>query len=262
MRAVLGKSTALLTEIWLPILTVVAWWTLSSKSTSLYFPPLSRIISKLGEVVTTRFASDILPSLQNLAAGLCISVILGVICGLALGLLPPLYTAFQPLLEFMRAIPGVALLPVALFMFGIGSDMKVAIIVFGAFWPVLMNTIDGIRGIDILVKDVSRSYNIRRRDHLTRIVLPAAAPQIIAGIRISVSLGVILIVASEYVASTEGIGYIELQSARQYYMDVMWAALLLLGVLGYLLNVLFRVVEHRLLRWHRGLRGTDQGGTK
>lgn len=262
MRPILGKSTALLTEIWLPIVAVGAWWILSSRSTSLYFPPLSRIFSKVGEVVTTRFASDILPSLQNLGAGLCISVILGVICGLALGLLPPLYTVFQPLLEFMRAIPGVALLPIALFMFGIGSDMKVAIIVFGAFWPVLMNTVDGIRGIDILVKDVSRSYSIRRWDHLARIVLPAASPQIIAGIRISVSLGVILIVASEYIASTEGIGYIQLLSARQYQMDVMWAALLLLGVLGYLSNVLFRVVEHRLLRWHRGLRGTDLGGQK
>ncbi|MDQ1060829.1 sulfonate transport system permease protein [Arthrobacter globiformis] len=260
MRAVLGKTTNLVTEVWLPVAGFLAWWILSSTSTSLYFPPLSRITTEIGTVMTARFETDILPSLQNLGAGLAVSVILGIAIGLLLGLVPALYTALQPLLEFMRAIPGVALLPIALFMFGIGAEMKVAIIVFGAFWPVLMNTIDGIRGIDVLVKDVARSYTIRRRDYLWRIILPAASPQIIAGIRISVSLGVILIVASEYVASTEGIGYIELQSARQYDMDVMWAALLILGILGYLSNVLFRIIEHRLLRWHRGLRGTDQGG--
>lgn len=259
MNKVLAKSGTILTEIWLPIAVFAAWWISSAGSTSLYFPPLPRIVTKLGEVLSTRFASDILPSLQNFGLGLGIAVIAGIAVGLALGTLPRVHNALKPLLEFMRAIPGVAILPVALFIFGIGSDMKVAIIVFGAFWPVLLNTIDGILGVDGLVKEVARSYTIRRADYIFRILLPAASPQIIAGVRISVSLGIILIVASEYIASTEGIGYLQLQSARLFQMDVMWAALLLLGVLGYVANVLFRFVEHRLLRWHRGVRGTAQG---
>ncbi|WP_142061149.1 ABC transporter permease [Pseudarthrobacter sp. B4EP4b] len=259
MNKVLTQSKTIAVEIWLPIGLFVLWWFATAGSTSLYFPPLPRIVAKLGEILSTRFASDILPSLQNFGLGLGIAILAGITLGLALGALPPVHEALKPVLEFMRAIPGVAILPVALFIFGIGSDMKVAIIVFGAFWPVLLNTIDGIRGVDGLVKEVSRSYKIRPVDYIFRILLPAASPQIIAGVRISVSLGIILIVASEYIASTEGIGYIQLQSARLFQMDVMWAALLLLGVLGYVANALFRLVEHGLLRWHRGVRGTSQG---
>jgi ABC-type nitrate/sulfonate/bicarbonate transport system permease component len=146
-----------------------------------------------------------------------------------------------------------------LVIFGLGTSMKIAVIAFGALWPVLLNTVDGVRGVDRLILDVGRCYRIGGWHALSRIILPSASPQIIAGVRISVSLGVILIVASEYIASTEGIGYLELQSARQYQMGVMWATLLLLGVLGYLANVSFRLVENRLLRWHRGLRGNTQG---
>ncbi len=256
----MSRPQTLLIEIWLPILLFTVWWFASAGSTSIYFPPLERIIGGLGDLLTTRFASDIVPSLRNFGQGLAIAVVLGLLIGTVLGMVPRLYRALQPLLEFMRAIPGVAILPIALFMFGIGPSMKVAVIAFGAFWPILLNTIDGVRSVDGLVREVSRSYRIRLVDYIWRVVLPAASPQIISGLRISVSLGVILIVASEYIASTEGIGYIELQSARMFQMDVMWAALLLLGVLGYVANVLFRLIEHVVLRWHRGARGNVLGG--
>ena len=249
----------LLVEIWLPVLAFAGWWAASANSQSIYFPPLQKIVGRMGELLTTRFQSDLGPSLQNFGTGLLIAVVLGIGAGLALGLLPRLYTALQPILEFLRAVPGVAILPVMLFIFGIGPSMKVAVIAFGALWPILLNTVDGIRGVDGLVREVSRSYRLRPADHIFRVLLPAASPQIISGIRLSVSLGVILIVASEYIASTEGIGYVELQSSRLFQMDTMWAALLILGVLGYAVNVLFRFVEHIVLRWHRGARGS-QGG--
>ncbi|MCG2623043.1 ABC transporter permease [Arthrobacter sp. I2-34] len=260
MNAVLARSRTLLIEIWMPVLVFALWWAASAGSQSLYFPPLPRIVSQLGELLASRFASDVLPSLQNFGLGLLIAVVLGIGLGMLLGLVPALYRPLQPLLEFLRAIPGVAILPVMLFIFGIGTEMKVAVIAFGALWPVLLNTVDGVRSVDGLVREVSRSYRLRLADYLWRVVLPAASPQIISGIRISVSLAVVLIVASEYIASTEGIGYVQLQSARLFQMDLMWAALLLLGVLGYLVNILFRYVEHVVLRWHRGARGNNQGG--
>jgi ABC-type nitrate/sulfonate/bicarbonate transport system permease component len=259
MRTVRRRLGPVLIEIWLPIAIIVVSWIVSARFNSLYFPPLSSIWSDMRQVLLHNFTSDIVPSLQNFAAGLALAVALGLGLGLALGLNDKLYQALQPLLEFMRAIPGVAILPVMLVIFGIGTNMKVAVIAFGALWPVLLNTIDGVRGVDRLILDVARGYRIRGWHALTRIVLPSASPQIIAGVRISVSLGVILIVASEYIASTEGIGYLELQSARQYQMGVMWATLLMLGVLGYLANASFRLFENRLLRWHRGLRGNTQG---
>jgi ABC-type nitrate/sulfonate/bicarbonate transport system permease component len=259
MKTAQRRLAPVLIEIWLPVAIVAVSWVVSSRFTSLYFPPLSRIWADMRQVLTHNFASDIVPSLQNFALGLAIAVFLGVGLGLALGLNDGLYRALQPILEFMRAIPGVAILPVMLVIFGLGTSMKIAVIAFGALWPVLLNTVDGVRGVDRLILDVGRCYRIGGWHALSRIILPSASPQIIAGVRISVSLGVILIVASEYIASTEGIGYLELQSARQYQMGVMWATLLLLGVLGYLANVSFRLVENRLLRWHRGLRGNTQG---
>ncbi|MDQ0239547.1 ABC transporter permease [Arthrobacter bambusae] len=254
-----SRSGSLLVEIWLPVLAVALWWVAGTDSQSIYFPPLQKIVGRIGELLSTRFLSDIAPSLQNFGSGLLIAVVVGMGTGLALGLVPRLYTAVQPILEFLRAVPGVAILPVMLFIFGIGSSMKVAVIAFGALWPILLNTVDGVRGVDGLVREVSRSYRLRAREYIFRVLLPAASPQIISGIRLSVSLGVILIVASEYIASTEGIGYVELQSSRLFQMDVMWAALLILGVLGYAANILFRFVEHIVLRWHRGARGS-QGG--
>lgn len=254
------RALTIITEIWLPILLFAIWWFASADSTSIYFPSLQSILEALGEMLTQRFASDIVPSLQNLGMGLLIAIVSGIAIGALLGLSPGLYRAFQPLLEFMRAIPGVALLPVMLVIFGIGSSMKIAVIAFGAFWPIMMNTVDGVLSVDGMTREVSKSYRLRRFDHVLRVVLPAASPQIISGMRLSVSLSVILIVASEYIASTEGIGYIELMSARMYQMDTMWASLLLLGVLGYVANVLFRYVEHVVLRWHRGVRGNTQGG--
>ena len=253
------RTLTILAEIWLPILLVALWWFASASSTSIYFPSLQRILAALVEMLTERFGSDIVPSLQNLGAGLAIAIVAGMGIGVLLGLSPRLYGAFQPLLEFMRAIPGVAILPVMLVIFGIGSSMKIAVIAFGAFWPIMMNTVDGILGVDGMTREVSKAYKVRLFDHIFRVVLPAASPQVISGLRLSVSLSVILIVASEYIASTEGIGYLELMSARLFQMDTMWASLLLLGVLGYVANVLFRYVEHVVLRWHRGVRGNHQG---
>lgn len=247
--------TGVLRELWVPVLIVVVWFVVSQQSTSIYFPPLADILNELWIILTQRFASDIVPSLSNFAIGLAIAIVVGIGVGVFLGLNRMLNRAVHPLLEFARAVPGIAIVPIALFIFGIGSPMKIAVIAFGALWPILLSTIDGIRSVDPLVLDVSRTMRLRRGLHLRQVVFPSALPQIMAGLRISISLGIILILASEYFASTEGIGYIELQAARQYQLAVMWAALLLLGILGYLVNLAFRVVEHRVLRWHRGLRG-------
>ena len=183
--------------------------------------------------------------------------ILGICLGLLFGLARRLYDAVRPLFEFARATPGVAILPIALVFFGPGTSMKVFVIFFGAFWPVFLNTIDGVRGLDPIVRDTAQAFNLSMRDRVFKVLLPAASPQILTGVRISVSLGVVLIVASEYIASTEGIGYVELQSARTFAITEMWSALLLLGVLGYVVNLIYRLIEHRLLAWHRGLHATS-----
>lgn len=250
-----GRLARLGLELAAPALIIATWWIASSGSTSLYFPSLSSIMTSFRDVwLFSRFGSDAVPSLVHLAEGLALATVLGVLGGLVLGLVPVLADAFAPVLEFLRALPGVALVPAALLFLGIGPTMQIAVIVSAAVWPILLNTVDGVRSVDPMVNDVARSYRVRWRDRLLRLVLPAASPQIVAGMRTALSIGIVMIVFSELVGSTNGIGYQLLQAQRGFAISEMWASMILLGILGYVLNFAFRALENLLLGWHRGMR--------
>jgi len=246
-------------ELVLPVTAVAAWWIFSSGSTSAYFPPLSDSVSALQRVwLFSHFMSDAVPSLLHLAAGLSIALVMGVTAGLLLGLVPFLADAWAPVLEFARATPGVALVPAALLLFGIGTEMQISLIAYGTVWPILLNTVDGVRSVDTVVRDVVTSYRLRRRDRVLRVVLPAASPQIVAGVRTALSIGITVIVFSEMAGSTNGIGFRILQAQRQFAIADMWAGMLFLGIVGYLVNIAFRGMESYLLRWHRGMQRMEQ----
>jgi ABC-type nitrate/sulfonate/bicarbonate transport system permease component len=242
-------------ELWMPVALFAAWWITSSDSTSPYFPSLSSILSAFKrDWLFAQVPTDLVPSVEHLAVGLLLAAAFGIALGVAIGLTPVFYEAVSPLLEFLRAIPGVALIPVAVLILGLGAQMKISVIAYATAWPILLNTIDGVRGIDPLIKDVARSYRLTRKARLVGVILPAASPQIIAGIRTSLSLGISVIVFSELVGSTNGIGYSILQNQRQFALPDMWAGMILLGLLGYGINVAFRGFEHFVLAWHRGMR--------
>ncbi|MFE2183541.1 ABC transporter permease [Streptomyces sp. NPDC059455] len=246
-------------ELILPVSAVAAWWFFSSGSTSAYFPPLSDSVEALQRVwLFSHFASDAVPSLLHLATGMGIALVIGVAAGLVLGLVPFLANACSPLLEFARATPGVALVPAALLLFGIGADMQVSLIAYGTVWPILLNTVDGVLSVDPVVRDVATSYRLRRSDRVLRVVLPAASPQIIAGARTALSIGITVIVFSEMAGSTNGIGFRILQAQRSFAIADMWAGMLFLGIIGYLVNIAFRGLENYLLRWHRGTQRMEQ----
>jgi ABC-type nitrate/sulfonate/bicarbonate transport system permease component len=152
-------------------------------------------------------------------------------------------------------MPPPALLPISVILaHSIGNRQKIAFIAFFCIFPVLLNTIAGIRGIDPTLIDTARSYGIPRRERIRRIVLPASFPQIMAGLRVSLALAVIMMVLTEYFSSTNGVGYVLLISKNTFQLVPMWAAILLIGVLGYLINFVFLLVEKRVLAWHRGWR--------
>jgi ABC-type nitrate/sulfonate/bicarbonate transport system permease component len=242
-------------EIAVPVALLVVWGVWSAQAQTFYFPPLTDILEQFRETwLFERVGSDVLPSLARLGAGYALAVVAGVVAGIPLGLSRTARRAASPLVEFLRAIPPPALLPPAIVLIGIGDTMKVLIIAFVCVWPVLLNTIDGITGIDPTLNDTARVYGVRGADRLRRIVLPAASPQIFAGMRTSLSLAVILMVISEMVASTNGIGFFVLESQRSFAIPEMWSGILLLGILGYVLNLVFVGVERRVLAWHRGAR--------
>jgi ABC-type nitrate/sulfonate/bicarbonate transport system permease component len=252
-----GKGLPLVLEITVPILVLVVIGVWTSASDSYYYPPLLDVLKTFKDTwLFSRFGSDVVPSLVRMGVGFTIAVVAGVSIGMVLGRSRRLRTAASPIVEFLRAIPPPALLPFAILVIGVGASMKIFIIAFVCVWPILLNTIDGAAGIDPTLEDTTRVYGIDKRETLLRVVLPAAAPQIFAGLRTAVSLALILMVISEMVASTNGIGYFILQSQRTFAIPEMWSGILLLGILGYALNGTFVMIERRVLRWHRGARAS------
>jgi ABC-type nitrate/sulfonate/bicarbonate transport system permease component len=251
------SALALALEIGVPILLLVLWGVWSAGSQSFYFPPLTKILSTFKDTwLFSRIGTDAVPSLLRLLAGYAIACVVAIAVGLALALVPALRKAADPIVQFLRAIPPPALLPFGILVMGVGTSMKVFIIAFVCLWPVLLNTMDGIAAIDPTLTETSRVYGVRGRDRIVYVLLPSAAPQIFAGMRTALSLALILMVISEMVASTNGIGYFVLQSQRSFAIPEMWSGIVLLGILGYVLNLIFTLVERRVLRWHRGARAS------
>lgn len=247
------KRLGAVLEVLVPLGLLVLWGVWSASSDTFYYPPLTEILETFMDTwVFERVMSDVVPSVLRLGVGYAIAVVVAIAVGIPLGLNATARRAASPIVEFLRAIPPPALLPLAIVVVGVGNLMKVLIIAFVCLWPVLLNTIDGIRGIEPTLNDTARVYGVRGLTRLRLITLPAAAPQIFAGMRTSLSLAVILMVISEMVASTNGIGFFVLQSQREFAIPEMWSGIVLLGILGYVLNVLFVLVERRVLAWHRG----------
>jgi ABC-type nitrate/sulfonate/bicarbonate transport system permease component len=250
------KSAKIAAEIAVPVAILLAWQLWTAHAHSPKFPRLSTILVTFQDMwLFSQFGQHVVPSLMRIGAGFAIAVVVGVAIGIPVGLSPLLHKAAMPHIEYWRAMPPPALLPISvLLLHSIGNTQKIAFIAFFCIFPVLLNTIDGVRGIDPTLIETARSYGIPRHERIRRLALPAALPQIVAGMRTSLALAVITMVLSEYFSSTNGVGYVLLISKNTFQLAPMWAAIVLIGVLGYLLNVLFLIVERRVLAWHRGWR--------
>ena len=250
------SALAVALEIAVPVAILAAWQIWTATADSPKFPKLSTILVEFRHLwLFSEFGTHVVPSLERIGLGFGIAVVAGVALGIPLGLSRWGRLWAMPHIEYWRAMPPPALLPISVVLLHtIGNVQKVAFIAFFCLFPVLLNTIDGVRGIDPTLVDTARSYGVRGVERIRRIVLPAALPQIVAGMRNSLSLAVIMMVLSEYFSSTSGVGYVLLISKNTFQLAPMWAAIVLIGLLGYLLNVIFLLVERRVLAWHRGWR--------
>jgi ABC-type nitrate/sulfonate/bicarbonate transport system permease component len=252
------RTLKIAAEITVPILLLLAWqlWTVHANDPN--FPRLTTIVVQFQKLwLFSHFGSDVVPSLERIGLGYLLAVVVGIVLGIPIGLSRWGRLWALPHIEYWRAVPPPALLPISIVLVhSIGNKQKIAFIGFFCIFPVLLNTVDGVRGIEPTLLDTARSYGIGGLERIRRIVLPAALPQIAAGMRISLSLAVITMVLSEYFSSTSGVGYVLLISKNTFQLAPMWAAIVLIGVLGYLLNVVFLLAERRLLAWHRGWRAS------
>ncbi|MEU0740451.1 ABC transporter permease subunit [Streptomyces sp. NPDC006134] len=243
----------------LPVVLVAAWWAASAGSTDVYWPPLRTVLGRFPEVWTgERWRADVLPSVGRLTAGYALAAVAGVALGTLVGSFRRVRAVCEPVLEFLRAVPPPVLVPVIMLFAGIGDTMKIVVIASGCVWPVLLNTVEGVRALDPVRAETARSYGVTGVRRLTRVVLPSAGPQIFTGLRQALSIGIILMVISEMFAASNGLGFTLVQFQRGFAIPEMWTGILLLGLLGFVLSVLFRLVERRVLGWYDGLRAAGR----
>ncbi|MEI5103372.1 ABC transporter permease [Streptomyces sp. PmtG] len=255
MRGRLAQPTLrfLLSRGWLLAVLVVCWEGAARRAEDIYFPPPSRIVRVLASDLPV---DDLLPSLGHLLLGWAIAGVAGIGIGVVIGLSPVAFHLLDPVLQFGRAVPPPTLIPFFTVAFGLGTSMQLATIVFGVVWPVLLNTADGVRSVEPVQLDSARVFGVTGPALLRHVVLPAAAPKIFAGLRVALGFALILMVIAELMGSGDGIGSRLNAAEREFRPDQLWAAILLLGAVGCVLNGAFLLVERKALAWHRGARGT------
>jgi ABC-type nitrate/sulfonate/bicarbonate transport system permease component len=196
-----------------------------------------------------RLPVQLFPSLARIFVGFGIAVLVAVPVGLLMGTSAFVFRLLEPLTEFVRPIPSSAYIPIAILFLGIGDEMKVFIVFLACFFPILLNTYGGVRGVDPVLVDTGRTFGLSRGQRLRQIILPAALPSILTGMRISIGIALIVSVVAEMISGNSGIGYFILDMQRIFRVPEMFAGIFTLGVLGYLLNLGFLQIEGYFLRW-------------
>jgi ABC-type nitrate/sulfonate/bicarbonate transport system permease component len=225
----------------------------SGRLPALSFPPMSEILATWERlIVSGELPGEVLPSLWRMFAGYFIGVGLGILLGLLMGYFRVFYNLLEPITEVLRPIPSPAYLPIVILFLGIDDEMKIFMIAFASLFPVLLNTYSGVRSVDPIQLQTARTFGVSGRKLLWQVVLPASSPYIFTGMRVSLAVALIVMVISEMVAASSGIGYFILSAQRGFKVREMFAGVLTLAVLGYVLNRLFLMIENRVLAWHYG----------
>jgi ABC-type nitrate/sulfonate/bicarbonate transport system permease component len=191
-------------------------------------------------------------SLYRVLVGYTAGVVVAVVLGLWMATVKWVRAALEPLLEFLRPIPIPAIVPPLILILGVDDAMKIFVVAFSAFFPVLINTIAGVRSVEPTVLEVARTFKIGRIHTVLQVILPASMPYIMAGMRVSLALALIVTVVAEMIAGSAGIGYYIMTMQYAMRASDMYASIFLLAAMGYLLNRLILAVEYRTLHWfHR-----------
>lgn len=242
-------------QVAVPIGLIAAWWAVSAHSTDPFYPPAATIWDRFRATwLSADFVTNAVPSLRNLVVGLALAIVIGLGAGIVIAQVRWLFAMVNPLISFFRSIPGIAYLPLLIALLGFNSGMRITSITLAALFPLLIATVDGMRSVDGSLLDVSRCYRLSRVRRLLSVQLPAAAPRIFSGLELSVAAAVIVMVASELLGTSKGIGAQVLLAQQFFNFADMWAGIVLLALIGLVSNILFRLVRNRVLAWYEGVR--------
>jgi ABC-type nitrate/sulfonate/bicarbonate transport system permease component len=240
-----------------PILSIagaLALWELLSRTGVLprhHLPAMTDTVAELVDLLgTSGFWSAVGNTMQGWALGLGIAAALAIPLAIVIGSAPLLYRSLRFVIEFLRPIPSVALIPLAVLVYGTGLESKVFLAAFASFWPLFVQTLYGVRDVDPAAIDTARSFGLGRAARLWRIKLPSTVPYIATGIRISSAVALILAVTAELVIGSAGLGRAITVARSGGAVELMYALIIATGIIGWLLNAAAARAERRVLRWH------------
>lgn len=245
-----GSRAGLFSEVLLPSPTAVAikWWAYLIPA-----QPQEPGQSTLAWLLSGELPHDAYSSLFRVIAGFLIGAGLALPLGLLMGASPRIYELFNPLMQILRPIPPIAYIPLAILWFGLGNPPSFFLIAIGAFFPVLMNTIAGVRQVDGIYLRAARNLGVGQWTMFTRVILPAATPYILAGVRIGIGTAFIVVIVSEMIAVNDGLGFRILEAREFMWSDKIIAGMITIGLLGLAIDTAVSRLNNHLLRWHRGL---------
>jgi ABC-type nitrate/sulfonate/bicarbonate transport system permease component len=242
---------------WLFFGMLLLAWELGARGApklQLYFPPLSRVLVALAASVQTgALVSQFMITVGRFLEAYFLSAAIGVALGIILGYFRSVHQLFETFIEFLRPMPSVAIIPVAILMLGISDSMIVAVTIYATIWPILINTIDGVRHIEPVLIQTGRTFGLSKGKILWKVILPAASPYIVTGLRVGLSIALILVTTAEMVAGSKGLGFFILDEERSMNSGNMYAGVIVVAALGYALNRLFLALEAKALKWRHGM---------
>ena len=238
-------------SLWLPFSLVAAWSVFSANSEDPFFPPLSLIWNQFVSLwVFDNVPIHVVPSLTNLLSGFSIGILIGLVIGAIVGTNQSLARYIEPSVDFIRSIPPVATVPIFIMIFGLSYEMRMAAIAFSAIFPTMLAVIQGMHSNNPTLLDTAKAFRLTPFQTLVRVRIPSAGPIIFSGIQVSLQVAFVVTIASELLGSGFGIGAFTLIATDTFMIIDAWTGVILMGILGYLVNLVFILVERRALRWY------------
>lgn len=236
------------------VLLALLWEVVSRKHiiSPLYFPPISKnVVVFYHLMVDGTLPLELSRSFARIFGGFFLAVGVMIPLGVAMGLFRRVYNLFEPLIELIRPLPPPAIIPIVMLFLGIGEAMKILVIFFACSFPILINTMDGVRSVDPTLVDTARTFGRSRFEIILQVILPASLHQIFTGWRVALPIALIVGIVSEMVGAVSGIGRFILVMQRSFNIPEMYSGIFMVAIIGYVFNALLRYLNRTLIGWHQ-----------
>lgn len=231
---------------------VVVWWAAvaSGMANPVLLPPPYAVLRAIVQMTLEgTLLVDITVSLGRALGGFLIATVIGVVVGIVVGRSPRAFAIIDPWIELARPVPPIAVLPLVVLWFGIGEESKLVVVFYGALFPILLNTVQGVRSVDNNLVRAARALGASERQIFRLVVLPASVPSVVTGLRLGAGMAIFVLVAAELLGSSAGLGWLIMDAREHFFTDRIMVGIVALGIVGYVINRSLLWLEHRLVRW-------------